>query len=103
MPATRKQKKARNSRGVEMLSDFENLDIMLGGNNPETEGSEFSISVRRPESPSYNTLVNHDVISHSNSREEEIRGYAGNSRNSGEIDSSRETNRLSGELNQSIK
>ena len=30
MPTTRKQKKARKSRGLEMLSDIENLDIMLG-------------------------------------------------------------------------
>ena len=54
MPTTRKQKKARKSRGTEMLSDIENLDIMLGGNNPEWEKSEFCNSVRRP---SYNTLV----------------------------------------------
>ena len=30
MPTTRKQKKARKSRGTDMLSDFENLDIMFG-------------------------------------------------------------------------
>ena len=30
MPTTRKQKKARKSRGLEMLSNIENLDIMLG-------------------------------------------------------------------------
>ena len=34
MSATRKQKKARQSRGSEMLSDIENLDIMLGGKSP---------------------------------------------------------------------
>ena len=33
MPTTRKQKKARKSRGLEMLSDIENLDIMLGENH----------------------------------------------------------------------
>ena len=31
MPTTRKQKKARKSTVLEMLSDIENLDIMLGG------------------------------------------------------------------------
>ena len=31
MPTTRKQKKTRKSRGLEILSDIENLDIMLGG------------------------------------------------------------------------
>ena len=29
MPTTRKQKKARKSRGLEMLSDIENTDIKL--------------------------------------------------------------------------
>ena len=33
MPVTRKQKKARKSRGIEMLSDIENLEIMLGENH----------------------------------------------------------------------
>ena len=41
MPTTRKQKEARKSRGVEMLSDIENLGIMLGGNNPEKEEIEY--------------------------------------------------------------
>ena len=29
MPTTRKQKKARKSRGLKMLSDIENIDIMV--------------------------------------------------------------------------
>ena len=33
MPTTRKQKKARKSRGIDMLSDIENLDVMLGENH----------------------------------------------------------------------
>ena len=40
MPTTRKQKKARKSRGAKELSDIENLDIMLGENNPEDDESE---------------------------------------------------------------
>ena len=39
MPSTRKQKaKARNPREMDMMSDFENLDVMLGnGNNNPIE------------------------------------------------------------------
>ena len=40
MPTTRKQKKARKSRGAEELSDIENLDIMVGENKPEDDESE---------------------------------------------------------------
>ena len=40
MPTTRKQKKARKSRGLEMLSNFENLDIMLGENHFNTRERE---------------------------------------------------------------
>ena len=40
--------------------------------------------------------------SNSNSREDEIRGYAGNGHSSREADSSSEINRLSGEFNQRI-
>ena len=52
MPTTRKQKKARKSRGLEIVSDIENLDIMLGENHfNETERDESldSTSVRRHE------------------------------------------------------
>ena len=64
MPTTRKQKsKARKSRETDILSDFENLDIMPGSSHLEREESELSNSVRRPESPSYNALVNHEVNS----------------------------------------
>ena len=75
---------------------------MLGSNQLEREESEFSNSVRRPESHSYSALVNHDVNSHSNSREDELRGYAGSGQNSENANSSSEINRLSGDLNQRI-
>ena len=58
------------------------------------------VTIRRPESPSYNALVKHDVNSHSKSREDEIRGDSGNGQRLREINSSSEINRLSGELNQ---
>ena len=44
MPTTRKQRKARKSRGIEMLSDIENIDIMLGENHL-TEMNEMKVSV----------------------------------------------------------
>ena len=55
MSTTRKQIKARKSRGAEMLSDIENLDIMLGGNHLEREGIEYRDSNRKPGCHSYNT------------------------------------------------
>ena len=62
MPTTRKQKSARKSREVDMLSDIENLNVMLGGNHPERDKSERSNYGRRPESPSYDTLLNQKTI-----------------------------------------
>ena len=67
MPTTRKQKKTRNSRGVEMLSDIKNLDIMLGGNHLERGESEFSDSIRRPDRPNYNALEDNEEDSYLNS------------------------------------
>ena len=55
MPTTSKQKKARKSREAEMLSDIEIPDITVKGNHSEREESENSNSIRRPDSPSYNT------------------------------------------------
>ena len=51
MPTSRKQKKARKSRGLEMLSDIENLDIMLGENHFGTREREGSLIIylRGPE------------------------------------------------------
>ena len=63
MPTTRKQKKARKSRGLEMLSDIENLDIMLGENHfnaREREGSLNSNLPRRSRSFVSNESENED-------------------------------------------
>ena len=73
MPTTRKQKKARKSREQNMLADRENLDILLGGNSLHRDESVYSNLGRRPESPSYENLLNQNDQSHSNSREAEIR------------------------------
>ena len=61
MPTTRRQKKARKSRGIEMLSDIENLDIMLGENHFGRNGRDKSVSSnfgRRPGSTSADELEN---------------------------------------------
>ena len=99
MPTTRKQNKVRKSRGAEMLSHVENLDIMLGGNHQEREECEFSDSIRRPDSPNYNAPEIDEENSHSKSRENRSSNSASYGHISAGIDSSAEFNRLSGELN----
>ena len=82
MPTKRKQKnRARKSREADMSSDIENLDIMLDSNHFERGERRFSNSARRSESPRYNTLKFNESNSHSNSRENEIRDFAGNCHN----------------------
>ena len=75
---------------------------MLDSNHYKREECELTNSVRRPESPSYNAFTNHTLYSHSNSRGNEIRGFAGNGQNLREADSSSEIIRQSGELNKRI-
>ena len=61
MPTTKKQKKARKSRSLEILSDIENLDVMLGGNHfneTERDDSLDSASIRRRESVISNNIEN---------------------------------------------
>ena len=59
MPTTRKQKKKdRKSRGLELLSDIENLDIMLEDRHSEREESVDSNRARRPESANSNLFEN---------------------------------------------
>ena len=68
MPLTRKQKKAGKSRGQEMLSDLENLDIMLGGSHFDREESEESILARRLRSDNGDISANNEENLHSNTR-----------------------------------
>ena len=75
---------------------------MLGTSHFEREESELSNSVRKPQSHSYNALVKKGSNSHSNSRENEIRGFASHGHNSGGSEFSCDFNRLSLELNQRI-
>ena len=76
MPTTRKQKKSRKSREVDMLFDIKYLDVMLGVNYLERDESETGNYSIRPESPSYGTLLNENSDSHPNSHETDIRIYA---------------------------
>ena len=105
MPTTRKQRKARKSRGLEILSDIENLDILLGGNQyneAERERSLDSKSVRRRESIMSNNLDNEGESLFSNCRNDEPRTRAGLDQNSAEANSLAEINKLSSELNSRI-
>ena len=46
MPSTRKQNaKARKSREIDMMSDFENLDVMLGNSNNNPIERELAESI----------------------------------------------------------
>ena len=105
MPTTRKQKKARKSRGLEMFPDIENLVIMLGGDHFDTRERDESLNsnlARRPESANSNdfeiyqenTHVDPRVINSNNSTEFD--------RNSATANSRAEINRLSSELNSRI-
>ena len=102
MPTTRKQKKARKSRGIEMLSDLENLDIMLGENHfnrNERDGSVSSNFGRRPGSTSADELGNNGENRHSVTRDIDPGNNADYGRNSIGGNSSAEINKLTSELN----
>ena len=105
MPTTRKQKKARKSRGLETLSDIENLDIMLGENHfstREREGSLNSNLARRSRSFASNESENEDGKMGRNWRNFNSRTNTQRDRNSVTGNSSAEINRLSSELNSRI-
>ena len=105
MPTTRKQKKARKSRGLEMLSDIENLDIMLGEDHFDTREREGSLNINLPRgsrSFASNESENEDG---NMSRNQRITNSGANTefdRNSATGNSSAEINRLSSELNSRI-
>ena len=105
MPITRKQKKARKSRGLEMFSDIENLDIMLGENyfNARERDEILNSNLARwPESAISNDLEN-------NQKDAQIGPRVINSgfsvdfdHNSATANSSAEITRLSNELHYRI-
>ena len=105
MPTTRKQKKARKSRGLEILSDIEILDIMLGENHFNgTEGDDSlnGTSIRRQESITSENLEDERISFHSDHRNLGVGTSADYGQNSASIDSQVEINRLSSELNSRI-
>ena len=105
MPTTRKQKKARKSRGLEMLSDIENIDIMLGENHFNDMRRDESLdgtSIRRQESVTSNNLENEEMNLHSDHRNPETGTSVGYDRITASIDSQAEINKLSCELNSRI-
>ena len=101
MHTTRKQKKARKSRGIEMLSDIENLAIMLGENHfnrSERDENLNSNCARRPESTIKDGLEDNDKNRQLDSRDVDPSTNANCGQNSSEGNSSAEINKLSGEL-----
>ena len=98
MPTTRKRRKAKKSRGHEILSDIENLNIMLGGNHFYREESEVIILARRPKSASCNASDN-EQNPHLNTRENRSSNSTDRGQKSTGASSSVEFNKLSGELN----
>ena len=105
IPTTRKQKKARKSKGLELLSDIENLDIMLGENHfsmSEREGSLNSNLPRRSRSFASNESENEDGNIGRDQRNYNSRRNTECDRNSVTGNSSAEINRLSSELNSRI-
>ena len=100
MPTTREPKnKGKRFREAEMLSDIDHVDISLVSSLFEKDDSEFCNDVSRPESPRYNTLANIESNYHSISRDNGIRGFAGNGLNQEVVESGSEIDKLSYELN----
>ena len=87
------------SRGLEMFSDLENLDIMLGSRQSEREESVNSNHTRRPENVNSNLFENNGKDLYLNPREAKLGVNAELGRNSASANSSAEINRLSSELN----
>ena len=75
---------------------------MIGKDRYEREGNEFDNSTGRPESPKYRSLIDHNLNSNLNSRENEIRRLAEDEQLPCEISSGNNSNHLSGELNRRI-
>ena len=106
MPSTRKQKKARKSRGIEMFSDIENLDIMLGENHFDRNERDESLNsncARRRESTIEDEFEKNNENRRLDSREINLETNANYGQNSSEGNSSAEINRLSSELIQGCR
>ena len=90
------------SRGLEMFSDIENLDIMLGANLFDTKERDESLNhnlARRQESIISDDLQNNQENIHVNPRNIISGDSAEFYHNSATVNSSAEINRLSSKLN----
>ena len=85
-----------------MLSDIENLDILLDGSHFDREESEDSILARRPEIVSCNSSENNEENPQLITRENRSSNTADHGQNSAVINSIIELNRLSSELSSRI-
>ena len=85
-----------------MISDIENIDLMIGEDHYVGGDFKFGDFARRPESPNYETLVDHNSNSDSTSRENKIRRLAENGRLTSEISSDSNLNHQSGEITRRI-
>ena len=98
MPTTRKSKKARKSRRLELLSDIENLDIMLGERHSERDEIVNSNSAGKPESTTSDMFENNEDNLYLNHAEVRPGKSADPGQNSTSGNSNAEINRLSSEL-----
>ena len=99
MPTTRKQKKARKSRGWKILWDIENLDIMLSERHSEREESANGNSARRPERVTNDMFENNAESVYLNNAEARPGVSTSQDQNSAGVNSNAEINKLSGEFN----
>ena len=105
MPNTGKQKKARTSRGQEMLSDIENLDIMLGENHFNRNERDMSLNSNHGERPE--SALDDEGENNIENRSLDSRNIGAgidvdHARSSSSGNSSAEINKLSSELNKII-
>ena len=97
MPYTRRQKaKARKSRELDMLSDYGNMDIMLGDGNSNSIERELDSLINVPDRQQYlHSFPNRE----NSSQENEIRNIDNRNEPIGESRLMESINTLSGEMN----
>ena len=97
MPSTRKQKaKARKSRELDMLSDYGNMDVMLGEGNSNSLKRELDSLINAPEGPQdFRSFPKRE----NSSQENEVRDIDSRNEPVGESRLLESINMLSGEMN----
>ena len=84
------------------MSDLEKITLIVGSLPFEREESDCNDLTRRPDSQSCENSAERNSYSNSNSRENEIKGLAGNGHSTSEIGSNNNFNRLTGEIYQRL-